>query len=145
MPEIKIVAGSRIQLERMGPVIQGLLTHSDSQREIRSDDGRKVERIRGNVLFDTGASSTIIDWSTARNLDLLVVDSGTLNSATETDVPTQVYEGQVIIDGHPFHLERTPGAPLLQEHRLLALIGRDILSHGRLEYDGRTGIVTFRF
>jgi len=28
---------------------------------------------------------------------------------------------------------------------VIALIGRDILSRGKLEYDGRTGIVEFKF
>ena len=144
MPEIKIISGSGTHLKKSGPVIQGVFTHSDSQREIRKGDGKSVGSIRGNILFDTGASSTNVDRSEAKKLDLLVVDSGDLGSATEEAVPTLIYEGQVIINGFPFHVERAVGANLVP-HGLIALIGRDILSRGKLEYDGRTGIVTFKF
>ncbi len=144
MPEIRIVAGSGTRLQEMGPVIQGTLTHSEVQKEIRKKDGREVNSAKGKVLLDTGADKTSIDESTAKKLGLVVVDRGTLNSASHRDVPIDVFEGQVIINGFAFHLGRAGGTNL-KDQGLIALIGRDILSRGKLEYDGRTGIVKFKF
>ena len=145
MPEIKIVTGSRNHLEKSGPILAGSLTHSDAQRKIRSDEGRNSKSVNGKVLFDTGASGTAIDQSVAQNLGLLIIGPTKLNTPSHSNVPSLEYEGKIVIDGHPFHLERAVGAPVLETQGVLALIGRDILSLGKLEYDGRTGIVTFRF
>lgn len=143
MPEIKI-SRTRSQLDSKGPIIQGAITHSDSQREVLEGEGQRVESITGNVLFDTGASRTNLDQSAAHQLGLRIVGKGDLSSATEVNKRTYIYEGQVIINGHHFPVNQTPGVNLAP-HGLIALIGRDLLSLGKLEYDGRTGIVTFKF
>lgn len=143
MHEIFIRTKSHL-LQEKGPVVVGTVTHSDQHRSALIEIGKKPPSKVGNVLLDTGASHTCFDKSVAKELGLKVIDIGPLHTPLGTDPLSPRYEGQVIINGHPFHVARICGVTLSNQG-LIALIGRDILSRGKLEYDGRTGIVTFRF
>ena len=143
MHKISIRTGSHL-LQEKGPVIEGAVTHSNRHRLALTEVGKKPGSEIGKVLLDTGASSTCLDRSIAKKLGLKVVDIGPVFTPSGTIEDSPRYEGQVFIDGHPFHVARACEG-VLANQGLIALIGRDILSRGKLEYDGRTGIVTFRF
>ena len=144
MPVISMRPGAHILKHGEGPTIEGAVTHSEGHRASRAQAGKEVKTEVGKVLWDTGASSTCFDESIAKKLDLAIVGFGPQNTPSGTVPKSPRYEGQVIINSHPFHVERA-GEGFLLRQGLIALIGRDILSLGKLEYDGRTGIVTFRF
>lgn len=143
MHVISIRAGSH-SLRTWGPIVEGAVSHSEQHREALAKSGIEVKSKVGKVLLDTGASQTCFDKSIARKLSLTIVDLETLLTPSGTVEDSPVYEGQVIINGHSFHIARASEGGLSNQG-LIALIGRDILSHGVLKYDGRTGNVSFRF
>lgn len=137
-------AGSSSNLEEMGPKIGGTVTYSEQHRAALAQAGIEVKSEVGQILWDTGASATCFDATTVTKLGLAVIDRAPHGGPLGFDQNAPRYEGQVIINGYSFHVARA-SAGYLARFGLIALIGRDILSRGRLEYDGRNGIVTFKF
>ena len=106
-----------------------------------AEGGTEINSEIGKVLLDAGASNTCFDKSVAARLGLAVVERGPRFTPSVVDRDSPRYEGQVIINGHSFHVALA-GEGFLADQGLIALTGRDTLSRGKLEYDGRTGIVT---
>lgn len=144
MKEIRFAIESPGQLVEVGPVAVGVVTHSDLQRGVLEERKEEIKRISGNVLFDTGSNRSHVDKSVAEELNLSVMDRGVTNSVTHRVVRSDVYEMQVIIEGHSFYVEKAASGDL-EPLGLIATLGRDILSRGKLEYDGRKGVVKFMF
>jgi predicted aspartyl protease len=99
--------------------------------------------ISGIALIDTGATSTCIDDVAAQQLQLPVVNVVTVASASHASTPQNVYPIQVEVVGLPISIE-APSAigAALAPQGLLALIGRDVLQHCALFYNGVTGEIT---
>jgi predicted aspartyl protease len=95
------------------------------------------------ALLDTGATSTCIDDTAARQLQLPVVNVVHVASASHASTPQNVYPIQVEVVGLPISIE-APNAigAALSPQGLLALIGRDVLQHCTLFYNGITGEIT---
>jgi predicted aspartyl protease len=96
-----------------------------------------------HALVDTGASLSCIDNALAAALNLPVVDRVTLaGSAGAHEV--NMYLGQIFVpELRTTYYGSFAGVDLAaggQHH--VVLIGRDILQHVRLVYDGHTGKVT---
>lgn len=144
MPVILMKSDSSSSLERSGPTTEGTVTFSDRHREDLERSGKETNSKVGRILWDTGASSTCFDAKVAHDLGLAVIDRAPHAGPLGYDENAPIYEGQVIVNGNKFPVSRA-SAGILERFGLIALIGRDILSRGTLEYDGKTGIVTFRF
>jgi predicted aspartyl protease len=97
----------------------------------------------GLALIDTGASGTCIDEAAAQRLGLPVVDVATIASASHSAIQQNVYPIQIEVIGLPITISapRAIGAPLAAQG-LLVLIGRDVLQHCTLFYNGITGSFT---
>jgi predicted aspartyl protease len=95
-------------------------------------------------LIDTGASHTCIDDDAAQELKLPVIDAANMCSATQTVARANVYPIQIEMTGLPISIgvPRALGAAL-KAQGLLLLIGRDVLQHGILTYNGVAGQITF--
>jgi predicted aspartyl protease len=95
------------------------------------------------ALIDTGASSTCIDEQAAQQLQLPVVNVVNVASASHSSTPQNVYPIQIEVAGLPISIE-APNAigAALSAQGLLALIGRDVLQHCTLFYNGLTGEIT---
>jgi predicted aspartyl protease len=107
------------------------------------EQGKSVpQSVSGLGLIDTGASVTCIDDSAAQNLGLPVIDIMTMSSASHAKHNCNVYPVQIAIPPVlNLRSPRTMGAALAAQG-LLVLIGRDVLQHCLLFYNGVTGQIT---
>jgi predicted aspartyl protease len=97
----------------------------------------------GMALIDTGASSTCVDAQAAQQLQLPVIDVVQLASASHAATQCNVYPVHIEMIGFPIQIDapRVIGAELAAQG-LLMLIGRDVLQHCTLHYNGFTGQIT---
>jgi predicted aspartyl protease len=96
------------------------------------------------ALIDTGASSTCVDDETAKTMGLPVIDVVKMASASHDATDQCVYPIQIVLSGVPINIAalRAIGAAL-KAQGLLLLIGRDVLQHTTLVYNGLAGEITF--
>jgi predicted aspartyl protease len=99
--------------------------------------------VSGLALIDTGAYGTAIDTGVAQAIGAPVIDVVTMHSATHAAHPTNVYPVHFEMVGLPMALDcpRALGANL-RSQGIIMLIGRDMLRHCILVYNGPTGQFT---
>jgi len=132
-------------LQQRGPILQVQLTVLQSMAQQLVQQGHTLpDPVSGLALIDTGASNTCIDDAAATQLQLPVIDTVTIASASHAASLQNVYPATLDIAGLqiPINVERAIGAPLAAQG-LIALIGRDVLIHGTFIYNGFTGSITF--
>jgi hypothetical protein len=107
-----------------------------------------------HALIDTGASSTCIDPSVLKSLDLTPTGNCLINtpSTGRTPVPADQYDVSLIIPAQtkehiPFILSTLAVvcADLLTPQGYHALIGRDVLEHCVLTYNGAAKFFTLAY
>jgi predicted aspartyl protease len=144
-PEGKVVqVPPAVALQQRGPVVQVSISLEQSLATQLVQQGKEVlQPVSGVALIDTGASGTCIDDEAAQQMQLPVIDVGFMCSASHAQTPSNIYPIQIEVTGFPirFQSPRTMGAAL-KEQGLLLLIGRDILRHCTLFYNGVTGQIT---
>jgi predicted aspartyl protease len=131
-------------LQQRGPCLQASVSVAQSIAAQLIQQGLPVPPpITGWALIDTGASSTCIDDAAAQQLKLPVVDVVTMSSASHASSQANVYPILIDIAGLPIPINapQTIGATLAAQG-LLLLIGRDVLQHCTLFYNGTTGEIT---
>lgn len=86
---------------------------------------------------------TCIDDATAQQIGLPVVDVGTLASASHSATQVNNYPILIQLVGSPIRINapRAFGANI-SALGYVAIIGRDLLQHAVLIYNGQTGLVT---
>ena len=94
-------------------------------------------------MIDTGASVTCVDDETAQKLQLPIIDVVRMASASHASHQANVYPIKVTITGLPIGINapRAVGAAL-KTQGLIALLGRDILMHCTMHYNGVAGEIT---
>ncbi len=133
-----------VALQKQGPVLQVTIGLAQSIAAQLLQQGKTLPKpISGMALIDTGASSTCIDDAAAQQLQLPVVNVVNVASASHSSTPQNVYPIQIEVVGLPISIE-APSAigAALSAQGLLALIGRDVLQHCTLFYNGLTGEIT---
>lgn len=132
-----------VVLRRHGPIVPVLISVPQALAEALVANGKVVPPpVPGLAVIDTEASVTCIDRDAAAALALPVIDVVTMQSASHT-VQTNVYPIHFETVGFSFETE-IPGAmsASLKAQDLVLLIGRDVLAHGVLIYNGLTGTFT---
>jgi predicted aspartyl protease len=130
-----------IILSQRGPVMQVNLSVGQAIAEQIRESGRELPPpVSGLALIDTGASVTCVDDAAAQALRLPVIDVVTMTSASHVATQQNVYPLQIEAVGFPMTINapRVMGAAL-QAQGLVLLIGRDVLQHCLLVYNGLTG------
>lgn len=96
--------------------------------------------ISGNALIDTGATHTSIDDAIAQQAGLAVTGTATMSSATHAHQTVNTYAGIIDFVGMAGTVtcNRAQGVNL-QTHGIIALLGRDVLEHCLLVYNGQDG------
>lgn len=145
-------------LERVGPIIKGVIGVPVSIAEALRKAGKPVPpAVSGYMLIDTGATTTCIATDVCQELELPVIDKAHTYGAGGLHV-SEVYPVRVEI-----HIQEgaavssvnmelpTRAVPDLSKHfgnlvkngdkpaRLVGLVGRDLLRHATLTYNGDTG------
>ena len=157
MPSMRIAMTKATQLQTPnGPVQQattipdpGVLVLQGPQlpATILRPDGRPPlggapAHIGGNALIDTGAQTTSIDLEAAQRAGLPTRGKGKTHSATHMDQECPLLAGQILLpNGLTLNGHGMLGLPL-GKLGLIALIGRDLLAHCILIYDGGNATCT---
>lgn len=133
----------RIQLsEHFGAIVQVELRLPRDLRREQEILGVRSAAVRGDALIDTGADVTAFDLGAARRAGLVKRDTGRLSTVLGHHagrVPLLLGEiqiadfGSFVIRGRGFHLAHLD---------YVAIIGRDLLRHGVLVYNGKEGWAT---
>jgi len=144
-PDSKVVKlSSAFVMASRGPVLQAAITVAEQVAAELVKQGKPVQPpVAGFALIDTGAYMTCVDEDAAKQLQLPVVDVVNMSSASHASHPANVYPIRIGIAGFPIPINapRAIGAAL-KAQGLIALIGRDVLAHGTLFYNGMAGEIT---
>ena len=130
-----------VALQQRGPVVQVTVSvEQNIAQQILAQGLSLPAPERGLALIDTGATSTCIDDTAAATLNLPVVDVVTVASASHASTQQNVHPIQIEVVGLPITIAapRAIAAPLAAQG-LLVLIGRDVLQHCTLFYNGLSG------
>jgi predicted aspartyl protease len=131
----------QIALTQRGPVVQVTVSVGRAiAQQILQQGGSLPPPVSGLALIDTGATTTCVDDAAAQQLALPVIDVVAVASASHSSTEQNVYPISVEVVGLPIAIDapRAIGAPLAAQG-LLVLIGRDLLQHCVLVYNGVSG------
>lgn len=140
----KIAIPPQAALLQRGPVVQVSVTVGQAlAQQVLQKGGTVPPPVTGLALIDTGATSTCVDEEAAQRLPLPATDVVTVASASHPATQQNVYPIQIEVVGLPIAVNapRAIGAPL-KAQGILLLIGRDVLQHTVLIYNGPTGAFT---
>ena len=129
-------------LANLGPVLEATLTASDAQQKALAQKGEQAKSRTGVVMFDTGASATCFDQSVAEEIGLPTIGRGLVTSVTHEEIQVPTYAGKLIIPSLNINIENAMGVNL-NSQGIIALIGRDVMKHGTLFYNGVDGSLSF--
>jgi len=130
-----------LALIQRGPILQVSISVGQAvATQILQAGGTLPAPATGLALIDTGASMTCVDDAAAAQLNLPVIDVVNIASASHASSQANIYPIQIEVIGAPIVVaaDRAAGAALAAQG-LLALIGRDVLQHCMLVYNGVTG------
>jgi predicted aspartyl protease len=140
----KVVIPPQAALLQRGPIVQISVTVGQAiAQQVLQQGGTVPAPVSGLALIDTGATSTCVDDEAAQRLQLPATDVVTVASASHSSTQQNVYPIQIEVVGLPIKVDapRAVGAPL-KAQGLLLLIGRDVLQHTVLVYNGSIGTFT---
>jgi predicted aspartyl protease len=127
-------------LNNMGAFLEVTITHPGIIRKQFSQKGEAVPGKRIKALIDTGASSSVITPEVANELGLIHTGYQTVSSVQD-EQKRPIYYGAI-----QFHWGRGKEIPFvscpLKGNAFDGLIGRDILRHWHLTYNGPNGSIT---
>jgi predicted aspartyl protease len=143
-PEGKtIVIPPPICLLQRGPCVQVSITLAD---QIASELVKRQEPVpapvSGMALIDTGAISTCIDEETAKQMQLPIINVVNMASASHPSTKANQYPVKFQIVGIPMFFNSTATGAPLKVQGLIALIGRDLLQHCTMIYNGSLGQIS---
>ena|SRR5689334_1677164 len=134
------------ELQRIGPLIKVMIGHTKPELEEAKSLGFEFPQPRPfHGLIDTGAAVTIINPELAKTYKLVRTGRAPIKAAGHT----AVYDEFAASISFPernlkeFEILRIVACPLASAE-MSCLIGRDILRHWELNYNGDSGEVTIR-
>ena len=96
------------------------------------------------AMIDTGASRTVIQKGVAGQLGIHPVGTTAINTPSSSNVPCNEYLIRLLFPGNVVVETVAVEAPLKGQH-IQALIGREVLAHGVLIYNGYDRSFTLSF
>lgn len=132
-----------IGLQAEGPRVQVTIHVSQPIANALQSSGKQLPKPQvGMGMIDTGASVTCVDLGAAKAMGLSEIDTVQMASASHSSHPAPIYPVRLTIQGNMnVDVPKAMGASL-QPQGLIALIGRDVLVHCTLYYNGYSGAVT---
>jgi predicted aspartyl protease len=127
----------QLVLDGMGPFIQVTITHPRIIQEEFKRLGRKIPSISVRALIDTGASGTVVSPKVSDDLGLIHTGFQTVTSVQD-EQQRPVYYAFIIFPWGSGKEIPIVSCPL---RRFDCLIGRDILMHWHVSYNGPDGSI----
>lgn len=135
-----------LTLQQFGPIIKVKIAHTQLELEEAKTLGFEFPRVLPvNGLIDTGAAVTIINPELAKTYKLHYTGPARIRTAGHLDTYPE-YAAAVSFpdrDLQDFEVLRVVACPLASAE-MSCLIGRDILRHWEMRYNGQTGHVSIR-
>ena len=131
-----------IVLRRTKALLEALKNNPAEAKKIS-----KKEKIEGTALIDTGATHTCIDNGLSSALSLAHVDWVDISTPSHSNHRAKVYAGAELHVPDANLTINLPGAigSNLKDQGIQVLLGRDVLQHGILIYNGLDGSFSFSF
>ncbi len=143
----------RVPIGRAGALIDIEIGVSTARRNALVRQGREVPpAVKVPFLVDTGASSSMVDDSIMRTLQLTPTSAAQFHSASSNGLAQScdVFDVSVLLGGtgRPTAMRFDP-LPILAtafiNHPSQGLLGRDVLNHLQLEWNGPGTLLTISY
>ena len=136
----------RPNLVREGPTISVIVRPSTAFLSAQKEQGREIEEVpsfRALMLVDTGASGSAVDQEAIAMLGLQPTGAIAIATPSHDHHDVLTYDIDLIIEQNQFHIPDVPVfATGLKNQGIHGLIGRDVLRHMLLVYNGYSGDFT---
>ena len=142
-------------LVHIGPIIITDLGVAGSHRDALENAGQPIPaNVRCRFLIDTGANSTVVKHEFAERAGLKLINDNFPLHGIGVDTTGRVYIGRImftcdskVVPGfkHTCYVDTQISAGNLESDLIDGLIGRDVLHHFSLSYDGKTGQINMRW
>lgn len=131
-------------LQQIGPVIEVLLSPPKNLIDILKVKKEEVPQpVRLHAMIDTGATNSVVNPAVIKALKINPIGVTKINTPSSVGVECYQYKAGIIFPNNVFvETSELIEAPLQGQH-IQCLIGRDILKHGVLIYNGYMRTVTF--
>ncbi len=134
-----------------GPIIQVSIGVSVMHYDAMVAAGMSpITPIKVNLLVDTGASSTNIDTNIIKKLGIMPTGTVSVHTPSTGATPKEMdlYAVSMFISGYG-PMKVIQAMPVIatdfSSQGIDGLLGRDVLSHAHMTYDGMMDIVTISF
>lgn len=137
-----------------GPVINTDLTITPAQEEALRQAGQPIPApVRCRFLIDTGADGTVVKHEFAERAGLKLISDNLPLHGVGVDTSGRAYMGRIMFAArsriadamHQMYVDTQIVSGKLESELIDGLIGRDVLRHFQLTYDGKTGAVRMRW
>ena len=142
-------------LKFTGPIINTSLTVTPAHADALKQAGRPVPApVVCRFLIDTGADGCVVKHEFAVRAGLKLINDNAPLHGVGVDTTGKAYMGRVIFGAdsrvvagaqHFIYVDTQVTSGNLETTHLDGLIGRDVLQHFTLTYDGKSGRVTMRY
>lgn len=141
-------------LAHQGPVIITDLTVADAHRDALVQAGRPIPApVRCRFLVDTGADGTVVKHEFAEKAGLKLISDNMPLHGVGIDTTGKAYLGRIAFAveskiasaKHSMYVDTQIMGAKLESDSIDGLIGRDVLQHFQLIYDGKTGSVRMKW
>jgi predicted aspartyl protease len=132
-------------LRNNGPVVQAQVVIGSALENVLKSKGATLPSpISALAMIDTGASSTVIRDDIPSMLNLNPVGVVQISTPSSSNVPCSQYAVRLLLPNNVI-VEVVAIAAPLKGQQIQCLIGRDILQHGVLIYNGYVEEFTLSF
>ena len=132
-------------LQQTGPIVDIKIAVGSVIEEVLQKNRENIPTPVSTVaMIDTGATSTVIQDSTAKALNLNPVGVALINTPSSTNVQCYEYLIRLLFPNNVVIETVAIAAPLQNQH-IQCLIGRDVLRHGVFIYTGYINSFTLSF
>ncbi len=142
-------------LQFHGPIIETNLTISPAQADALLQASQPVPPpVRCRFLIDTGADGSVVKHEIAEKAGLKLIQDSMPIHGVGIDTTGRVYMGRITFAYqskvvasaiHQMAIDTQIMSAKLDNPKFDGLIGRDVLRHFQLSYDGKTGVVRMKY
>jgi aspartyl protease len=146
---------TRQGLQVLGPIITTDITITDSHADALRQAGQALpKKVACRFLVDTGAVGSVVKHEIAVQAGLKLINANRPLQGVGIDTTGRAYIGRIVFGVksaispdtiHNMWIDTEVTGATLNTDLIDGLIGRDVLQHFELIYDGRTGRVKMKY